>query len=96
MNGADIVVDNLIDSNVFLRAIVLSLEEFRERLAAESQLTSSSSSSSSSSLSPNASLYTACLNSKLAHFITANRFPLTRDLISSVTVEEITQESAWP
>jgi len=94
MNGADIVVDNLIDSNVFLRAIVLSLEEFRERLAAESQLTSSSS--SSSSLSPNASLYTACLNSKLAHFITANRFPLTRDLISSVTVEEITQESAWP
>ena len=94
MNGADIVVDNLIDSNVFLRAIVLSLEEFRERLAAESQLTSSSS--SSSSLSPNALLYTACLNSKLAHFITANRFPLTRDLISSVTVEEITQESAWP
>jgi hypothetical protein len=77
---------NLVDSNFFLRSVVLSLHRFRM----EDELALSSSSNSSSAASAVPYNFSNCL---LFQFVQKNRVRLVHDLIHAVRDGEVNQEN---
>lgn len=72
-----VVVSNLVDSNVFLRAVILSLEFFSARRVELQAL--------GSSYDPS--------QCKMRRFLQHNSLRLLRDLMTVITVEEVNQEN---
>lgn len=86
----DIVTTHLVDSNVFLRGMVLSMEKFQEEDANYNNLSTSSSSSSSPSSPYFPYPYSKC---KIYQFLDQHWFKLVKDLMTVVSIEAINQES---
>jgi len=85
------VTSNLVDSNVFLRAMILSLERFREE---DDNIQQSASASASASAAPQKQ-HTPYPTSqcKIARFLAESRVQLVKDLMGVISVEEINQEN---
>ena len=72
-----VVVSNLVDSNVFLRAVILSLEFFSARRVQLQELGSSYN----------------IAKCKMRRFLQHNTLRLLRDLMTVITVEDVNQEN---
>jgi len=88
------VVDHLVDSNVFLRAMVLSMERFAEedraRPKSPSQDPSEANGSPSGVVQNRPYPFAEC---KIARFLKHNHFRLVRDLMTVISIEDINQEN---
>jgi len=88
------VVTHLVDSNVFLRAMVLSLERFaeedRSKPKTQTQDPPEVNASSSGVVQNRPYPFTEC---KTARFLKHNHFRLVRDLMTVISIEDINQEN---